>query len=127
MTDSRSPIARARGLGAAGQGTRHWLHQRLTGLANLVLVFWFASSIVALAGADYTTVVWWIRDPVVSVLLLLLLASSFYHLSLGLRVVIEDYVSGEGLKLFLICAVGALSILLALLGGLAVLKIALGG
>ncbi len=127
MTDSRSPIARARGLGAAGQGTRHWLHQRLTGLANLVLVFWFASSIVALAGADYTTVVWWIRDPVVSVLLLLLLASSFYHLSLGLRVVIEDYVSGEGLKLFLIYAVGALSILLALLGGLSVLKIALGG
>ncbi len=127
MTDSRSPIARARGLGAAREGTRHWLHQRLTGLANLVLVFWFASSVAALAGADYTTVVWWIRDPVVSVLLLLLLASGFYHLSLGLRVVIEDYVSGEGLKLLLIYAVAALSLLLALLGGLAVLKIALGG
>ncbi len=127
MTDSRSPIARARGLGAAGGGTGHWLHQRLTGLANLVLVFWFASSVVALAGADYATVIWWIRDPVVSVLLLLLLASGFYHLSLGLRVVVEDYVSGEGAKLLLIYAIGAISILLALLGGLAVLKIALGG
>lgn len=127
MTDFRSPIARARGLGAAKEGPRHWLHQRLTGLANLVLMLWFLGSVVALTGADYTTVVWWMRDPLVSVLLLCLLASSFYHLALGLRVVIEDYVTGEGMKLALIWAVGAFSILLALLGGLAVLKIALGG
>ena len=48
---ARSPLARARGLGAARAGVGHWTHQRLTAISNLLLVLWFVFSAMALAGA----------------------------------------------------------------------------
>lgn len=127
MTDMRAPLARVRGRGSAKSGSGHWLGQRLTGIANLLLVLWFAVSVAALAGADYATIVWWIRDPVVSVLLVVLIGTLFWHLRLGLAVAIEDYLDGEGAKLAAIFAVNALSLLAATAGILAILKISLGG
>lgn len=127
MTDMRAPLARVRGRGSAKSGSGPWLGQRLTGIANLFLVLWFAVSVAALAGSDYATVVWWVRDPVVSVLLIVLVANLFWHLRLGLAVVIEDYIESASSKFAAVLAVNALSLLLALAGILAILKISLGG
>lgn len=127
MTDMRTPLARARGRGSAKSGSGHWLGQRLTGIANIFLVAWFAVSVAALAGADYATIVWWFRDPVVSVLAVALVGTMFWHLRLGLAVAIEDYLEGEGAKFTAIFAVNALSLLAATAGILAILKISLGG
>lgn len=123
----RTPLARARGLGAAKAGPHHWWHQRLTAIANLLLMIWFVASVVALAGADYTTIVWWIRDPVTSVLLVAFLANLFYHLWLGLRVPIEDYVPRPAPRLAAILALTFVSVGLALLGIISVLKVSFGG
>lgn len=127
MTDMRTPLARARGHGSAKSGSGPWLGQRLTGIANLFLVSWFAISVAALAGADYATIVWWVRDPIVSVLLVVLVGTMFWHLRLGLAVAIEDYLEGGGAKFAAIFAVNALSLLAAIAGILAILKISLGG
>lgn len=127
MASFRTPLARVRGKGPAHSGVGHWWRQRLTGLANIFLALWFAVSIVALAGADYSTVVWWIRDPVVTVLLLIFLANSFYHLRLGIQVSIEDYVKSEAIKIGSLLAVTFVTVILALLSIISVLKISLGG
>ena len=37
--DHRTPIARARGLGSAKDGTRHWWMQRLTAIALVFAIF----------------------------------------------------------------------------------------
>lgn len=127
MAEFRTPIARARGLGAAKAGPHHWWHQRITAIANILLVIWFVVSVVLLAGADYTTIVWWMRDPVVAVLLVVFIANMFYHLWLGLKVPIEDYVRAPAAKLAAFLALTFGCVLLALLGILAVLKIFFGG
>ena len=48
MDDRRTPLARARGLGSAKSGVGHWWAQRITAIALIPLVVWFAISLVML-------------------------------------------------------------------------------
>lgn len=123
MSSMRSPLARARGLGAAKDGTGHWWAQRLSAMAMVPLVIWFAVSVVAMAGADYVTVRAWVASPIVGGLLILLVIATFYHAHLGLQVVIEDYVHSEAVKLAALIAVKGLAVVLALAGVLSVLTV----
>jgi succinate dehydrogenase / fumarate reductase membrane anchor subunit len=84
-------IGRVRGLGSAHGGTHHWWHQRLTAAFNLVLLTWAVASFFRLPMHDYRALVLWLSSPWVSVALILATVSVFYHLRLGLQVVIEDY------------------------------------
>jgi succinate dehydrogenase / fumarate reductase membrane anchor subunit len=125
-SDLRTPLARARGLGSARYGVHHWWAQRLTAIALIPLVVWFAISLVMMSGADYGTVRAWIGSPVVMVLLILTIAVGLHHGQLGLQVVIEDYVHGDGSKLALIVAVRFIAVLFGLAAIVAVLRIGFG-
>lgn len=119
----RSPLGRVRGLGSAKDGTGHWWAQRLTALALVPLTVWFVGAVVSLIGADHAAVADWIASPVVAGLLILLIVATFYHAALGLQVVIEDYVHGEGAKIALLLLVKALSVVLSLAAVLSVLTL----
>ena len=108
--DYRTPIARARGLGSAKDGTHHWWMQRITAIALIPLTVWLVASLVAVGAADHARTVEWIRSPAVAIALLLTIAALFHHAQLGLQVVIEDYVHTEGVKLAAVIAVKLLSI-----------------
>ncbi len=123
----RTPLGRVRGLGSAKEGTAHWWAQRLTAIALVPLVLWFAVSLIVLTGADHATVAAWLRDPVAAVLMLLLILAGFHHAQLGVQVVIEDYVHAEWLKLALVTAVRFAAVALGIGAAFSVLKIALGG
>ena len=123
----RSPIGRVRGLGSAKDGTQHWWMQRVTALALIPLAIWFVASIVALTGKDHAAFTAWVKNPVSATLLVVLIAATFHHAQLGVQVVIEDYVHGEGTKIASILAVKGLAVLLAGVGIVSVLRIAFGG
>lgn len=123
----RSPLGRARGLGAAREGVGHWWSQRLTAIALVPLTIWFAASLVSLIGADYFAMREWMGSPLAAGLLILFLVAGFYHAALGLQVVIEDYLHHEGAKIALLMAVNALALVLALTGVLAVLSVLFAG
>lgn len=122
----RTPLSAARGLGAAKAGFSHWWLQRVTSVALIPLLLWFAFSVASFGDMHYVAFVEWVRSPIVTVLLVLLLLTLFYHLQLGLRVIIEDYVHVEWMKLGGILAMNFGCIFLAALGVVAVLKISLG-
>jgi succinate dehydrogenase / fumarate reductase membrane anchor subunit len=124
-TSFRSGLGRVRGLGAAREGVRHWWAQRVTAAALVPLTLWFVASLVLLAGADHATVTAWIARPFNTVLLLCLVGATFWHASLGLQVVIEDYIHSEGPRLAALLAAKAVLLLGALSGILAVLRVAL--
>lgn len=125
--DRRSPLARVRGLGSAKEGVSHWWAQRLTALALVPLAIWFVASVAAHAGADYEAMRAWIGSPLVASLLILLIVATFYHVYLGVQVVIEDYVHSEGLKIAGLIAVKGASILLGVIAVISVLSILFGG
>ena len=125
--DLRTPLARARGLGSAKAGVQHWWAQRLTAIALIPLVVWFAISLVMMSGAEYEVVRAWIGSPVVMVLLILTIAVGLHHAQLGIQVVIEDYVHSDGFKLALIVVVRFLAVFVGLAAIVAILNIGFGG
>ena len=122
-----TPIARVRGLGSARSGAHHWWLERLTSVATLLLFLWLAVSLARLPGLDHGSVTAWLQDPLAAVPMLLLIVATFWHLKLGLQVVIEDYVHEEGLKLFSILLLNFLVLAAGALAFFAVLKIAFAG
>jgi len=126
MNDRRTPLARARGLGSAKDGLSHWWVQRLTAIALIPLVVWFAISLVMLTGADYGIVRAWIGSPLVMVLLILTIAIGLHHGQLGLQVVLEDYTSGAW-RVTLIVLVKFIAVIFGLGAIVAILRIGLGG
>ena len=127
MDDRRTPLARARGLGSAKDGVHHWWVQRLTAIALIPLVVWFAISLVMLSGADYGMARSWIGSPMVMVLLILTICIGLHHGQLGIQVVIEDYVHNEGVKLALIVAVKFIAVFFGLAAIVATMRIGFGG
>ena len=126
MTDRRTPLARARGLGSAKEGVHHWWMQRLTAIALIPLVVWFAVSLVMLSGADYQVVRAWIASPLVMVMLILTIGIGLHHGQLGMQVVWEDYTEGA-FRVVMIVLTKFLAVLFGLGAIVAVLRIGFGG
>ncbi|HZD26151.1 MAG TPA: succinate dehydrogenase, hydrophobic membrane anchor protein [Alphaproteobacteria bacterium] len=123
----RTPLSRVRGLGSAKDGTGHWWAQRLTAVAMVPLVIWLAVSLAALAGAEWQRVADWLASPLVALPMILFLIAGFWHLKLGLQVVIEDYIHTEWLKIALLLANTFVVVILAGAAILSVLKLLIGG
>ena len=122
----RSPISRARGLGSARDGVEHWWLQRVTAVALVPLVLWLSVALIALPGSDYTTVIAWLREPLTTVLMVLLLIALFYHTALGLQVVIEDYVHSDRAKFPMLIVMHLSCFALGVAGIIATLRIGFG-
>ncbi len=122
----RTPLSKALGLGAAGEGAAHWWMQRLTAVALVPLVLWFAFSIAMIDELNHARFISWVESPIVSVLLILLIVTGFYHMQLGLKVIVEDYMHVKWMKLTGIILVNFISIVLMVAGILSVLKIVFG-
>jgi succinate dehydrogenase / fumarate reductase, membrane anchor subunit len=122
----RSDLGRVRGLGSAKSGTSHFIHQRMTAVALLLLSVFLLASLLRNVGADYVTMTEWLRQPLVAVLMGALVIVMCWHGRLGLQVVIEDYVHEPSSKIASLLAVKFLSVLGGLFGLFCILKIAFG-
>ena len=121
----RSPLGRARGLGSARAGAAHWWAQRITSITLIPLTLWFLCAMIRMIGATREDVVFWMAGPLPIVLMIALVIATFYHLQLGLQIVIEDYVTNDALRIGSILLVKGLSLLLALACIVSVLKLGL--
>ena len=119
----QSPLRRAQGLGSAGAGMEHWLMQRVTAVALIPLSLWFVALLIALTGSHYNVVIAWLRAPVVTILMVLLLIMLCQHMALGLQVVIEDYVHSDRVKIPAVVAIRYACLGLAVAGFIATLHI----
>jgi succinate dehydrogenase / fumarate reductase membrane anchor subunit len=123
----RTPLKNVRGLGSAKEGTTHWWHQKITAIAMIPLFIIALAYVISLVGADYDRVVYILSLPFASIVMLLLIGTTFYHLKLGLQVVIEDYIHTEKTKITLLLLNSFFCAAVGLAAALAVLKLALGG
>lgn len=128
MTNGSNPFSgeRAQGLGSAREGVGHWWMQRVTAVALIPLTLWFAASLVKHAGDNYTSLALWLRAPLVTTSMVMLMCALFYHMALGLQVVAEDYIHVDRIKVPVVVLIYLISFALAAAGILATLRIALG-
>ncbi|HEX5258995.1 MAG TPA: succinate dehydrogenase, hydrophobic membrane anchor protein [Sphingomicrobium sp.] len=122
--ESSTPLGKARGLGSAREGGEHWLTERVTSIALLLLGTWFLASLLFLPQLDARTLTEWVRAPSVLIPMALLVIVAFKHALDGMKVFIDDYVHEPGANfvvntLLLFLAVGGAAIALYALAALA--------
>ena len=94
-------------------GLKAWAIQRLTAIYVGLFTLYLLGVLTTAAPADYTAWRAWLGSPVVSVAMLLFVVSVLMHAWIGVRDVLIDYVHPIALRA-------------ALLGGIALLLVALG-
>jgi succinate dehydrogenase / fumarate reductase membrane anchor subunit len=115
------------GLGSARSGTGHFWLQRLTALANVPLVLAFLFIVIYAAGGTREEVVAFLGQPIVAIVVLLAILSIVVHMRIGMQVIIEDYVQGEGAKVLALMANTFFTIAVGCAAAFAILKISFGG
>ena len=123
----RTDLGRARGLGSAKGGTSHWWAQRFTAVGLIPLSLWFIYSAITLVGIDHAGFKIWLNAPGSILLMALFVIALFYHMQLGLQVVIEDYVHNERNKIISLVLNKLGAVLLAVSSIIALIKVAFGG
>jgi succinate dehydrogenase / fumarate reductase, membrane anchor subunit len=127
MVDLRTDLARVRGLGSAKEGVHHWWMQRLSAVALVPLGIWFVVSAIKLAGVPLAGFRAWLNTGANVFLMVLLVATLFYHLKLGLQVVLEDYIHNERVKIVSLALNTFGCILVGAYSIFALVKVAFGG
>ena len=127
MGTSATPLGRVRGLGSAGHGGQHWLEERFTSVALVLLSLWLIFSLAMLPDLSQRILAEWLRGPWGAVPMALFVITAFKHGLDGMKVVVDDYVHEPGNNfalntLLLFLAVGGAALALFALG-----KIAFGG
>jgi succinate dehydrogenase / fumarate reductase, membrane anchor subunit len=122
----RTPLSKVRGLGSARSGTDHFWRQRLTAMANIPLAIAFIMVVLLLQGKDRTAALHLLANPFVTILMLMFIGSGLYHMRLGMQIIIEDYVHGEGIKVICLMANTFFTITIGVVSVYALLKISFG-
>ena len=122
----RTPLSKVRGMGSAKSGTDHWWHQRLTAIANLILIVITLGVFVSLSGTSHADAVALLSSPFVSVVLILTIISVSWHMKLGMQVIIEDYVHHHVAKFAAVIGNNFFCLAVALTGLFSVIKLSLG-
>jgi succinate dehydrogenase / fumarate reductase membrane anchor subunit len=108
-------------------GAHHWLMQRFSAIALIPLILWLAYSLVQIAYDPEGYLPVFFAYPFNAIVGILLICTSLYHGSLGMTVVIEDYVSCKIKKHFCILIVHCLSITTVVAGCVAIIRLHLVG
>jgi succinate dehydrogenase / fumarate reductase membrane anchor subunit len=127
LGEKSTQLGKVRGLGSAREGGEHWISERVSSIALLLLGVWLIASLLFLPALDHATVREWLRTPLGAVPMALFVITSFYHGLDGMKVAVDDYVQNEGNRfalntLLLFLAVGGAAFALFALG-----RIAFGG
>jgi succinate dehydrogenase / fumarate reductase membrane anchor subunit len=122
----RTPLGRARNLGAAHSGTRDFWRQRVTAVAMILLIVPMVVVMMILLGRNQAGAAQILGSPLIAIVMLLFVVASIWHMKIGMQVIIEDYVHDEKLRLASIMANNFFSATLALTAAYAIFKLSSG-
>ena len=124
LGESATPLGKVEGLGSSGHGGHHWLEERFTSVALLLLSLWLIFSLIMLPDLAQRTLAEWLSGAAGAVPMALLVITAFKHGLDGMKVVVDDYVHEEGVRLgvhffMTMAAVGGAALSLFALGKIA--------
>ena len=119
-------MANVRGLGSAKEGAGHFITQRVTAIALIFLVPIALVSILCAVQGGYEGAIESVSNPLFAILLLLTTGTAFYHMRLGMQVVIEDYIGKHTTRVVLLMLNTFVSIILFAAAAYSIVRIGLG-
>ncbi|WP_294120531.1 succinate dehydrogenase, hydrophobic membrane anchor protein [Sphingomonas sp.] len=101
LGESATPLGKVKGLGSAREGGGHWLEERFTSVALVLLSFWLLFSLVMLPKFELATLKEWLSSAWTAIPMALFVVAAFKHGLDGLKVAVDDYVHDEGNRIAL--------------------------
>jgi succinate dehydrogenase / fumarate reductase membrane anchor subunit len=99
----RTPLGRVRAHGASGQGTGAFIGQRVSAVALLVLGLWFLiSAVLQMHGPGFVDSIDFLTNPLNAVGVILLVIAALYHMRIGMKEIVEDYIQKHATKTVLL-------------------------
>lgn len=83
---------------SAKSGTSHFIRQRITAIFMVPLALWFVYTVLMLAYVPVTDLPWFVTSPVTIIGAVLFITNVMWHATLGLQMIIEDYIHCKALK-----------------------------
>ncbi len=108
-------------------GAHHWLSQRVSAVALLPLIIWLVISFIQIAQDPQGYLPVFFAYPFNAIMGILLITTSLYHGSLGMRVIIEDYISNKTKMHFYIMLVHFISAATAVAAVVSIIRLHLIG
>lgn len=121
--DFRSPLSRIKTQGNAHEGAQHWIGQRISAIALFPLGIFILGWIKIYAGGSYSLTINSLANPWVSGLTFLFITAASYHGSLGIQIVLEDYVHATGWRQWFLIKTKLVMVLLPIMSLFFLMKI----
>jgi succinate dehydrogenase / fumarate reductase membrane anchor subunit len=107
-------------------GAGDWTAERASSLVLVPLTLWGLWSGYILSGGGYDAALGWFRSPVNASLLAVTLLVSVWHMQMGLKVIVDDYIHKPGSRGALLGLIGLLCLATAAAGVFFIVRLALG-
>ncbi|MBX9707874.1 MAG: succinate dehydrogenase, hydrophobic membrane anchor protein [Caulobacteraceae bacterium] len=107
-------------------GAGEWTAERLSSLILIPLALWALWSGFSIAGAGYEGALDWISNRVNAALLAATLLISIWHMNMGAKVIVDDYIHVPGSNRALSGLIGLICLLLAAASVFFIVRLALG-
>jgi succinate dehydrogenase / fumarate reductase membrane anchor subunit len=112
---------------ATKTGAHHWLMQKVSAIGLIPLVIWLILSLSQIIQDPQNYMPVFFAYPMNAFMGILFIATSLYHGSIGMRVIIEDYIECKIKRHFYIMLINFLSITTAVASILAIIRLHLIG
>ncbi len=77
-------------------GAGEWKAERLSSLILVPLTVWALWAAATLSGGGYEGALAWFASPVNAILLAVTLLATLWHMQMGVKVIVEDYIHSPG-------------------------------
>jgi succinate dehydrogenase / fumarate reductase membrane anchor subunit len=93
----KSALKTVKGLGSARNGIHHWWLQRLTAIALIFLSVWFVAKMMCVTCHERNFQLF-LSNKLHLVIFVTFLIVALLHSTLGIKVIVEDYITNEKSK-----------------------------
>jgi succinate dehydrogenase / fumarate reductase membrane anchor subunit len=107
-------------------GAGEWMAERLSSLILVPLTVWGLWSAAQLAGGGYDGALIWFQSPVNAVLLAVTLLASLWHMNMGLKVIVDDYLHKPSTRGTVLVLIALVCLALAFASVFLIVRLALG-
>ena len=78
--------------------TRKWIFHRISAVILAPLYAWLYFSLISLSTKNYSEAIYFLKNPIFSILTIIVFFVGFFHVKISLGEIFEDYIHNKKIK-----------------------------